>query len=81
MSRTAAVHRLDTHEEPKRRRRKRGPGMSRKEFSDLADIPLRDVNRMIADGKLKVLPVGSLERIPYTELERIRREFGDPPAA
>jgi hypothetical protein len=66
---------MDKHIDDKPRR-KMGPGLSRAEFSRLSDIPLRQLDRMIAAKQIKVVPIGTLRRIPYSELERIQDEMG-----
>lgn len=61
-------------------RRKMGPGLSRVQFSEMSDIPIAQVDRMIKAGKLRIVEIGTMRRIPYSELERIQAELG-PTAA
>jgi hypothetical protein len=61
----------------KRRRRKKGLGLTRKAFAEAIDTPPSAVDAMIAAGEVKVIMLGSLERIPHSEVEKFRALFGE----
>ena len=61
----------------RRRHRKKGLGLSRSEFAIEIDTPLSDVNAMIAEGQIKVIKLGKLERIPRSEAAKPKTMLND----
>ena len=57
----------------KKRRRRKGLGLSIKDFAAAIDAPVSQARKMVEAGDVKVINIGDLERIPLSEAETAAR--------